>query len=75
MDMSIPEIFDALIQQTLQRGGCPSVNTVSHAAIVCDNIITCWTEVREHTVKSGMHPELAKAIKAMDAAVESYEGK
>ncbi len=71
--MSVPKIFDALIEQTRLRGGCPSVNNISHAAIVCDNIVACWAEVREHAIAAGMSLALAQAIEAMDSAVDSYE--
>jgi hypothetical protein len=35
---SVAQVFDALIKQTQQRGGCPSVREISDAALAVANV-------------------------------------
>ncbi len=75
MKKSVHAVFSALIEQTQQRGGCPSVREISDASIVCDTLVACWSEVRLHITTQGISTNLIKAIEAMDKAVVQYEGE
>lgn len=66
---SVASIFDALIKQTQQRGGSPSVREISDAALAVDSLVAAYTEVRAHAVQAGMSSALAKAIENADAAL------
>lgn len=67
--MNLAKLFDALIEQTRQRGGSPSVRNISDAALAVQQVLGCYTELREQAVQPGMSHGLARAVEAMDAAV------
>ena len=71
---SVAEVFDALIKQTQQRGGSPSVREVSDAALAVASLVAAYTEVRAYAVEAGMSHALARAIENADAAMAVVEG-
>lgn len=71
---SVAEVLDALIKQTQQRGGSPSVREISDAALAVANLVAAYTEVRAHAVEAGMSQSLARAIESADAALAVVEG-
>lgn len=71
---SVAEVFDALIEQTRQRGGSPSVREISDAALAVANLVAAYSEVRAFAVEAGMSHVLARAIEKADAAVALVEG-
>ncbi len=70
---SVAEVFDALIEQTRQRGGSPSVREISDAALAVANLVAAYSEVRAFAVEAGMSQALAQAIEKADAAVAVVE--
>lgn len=72
---AVSQVFSALIEQTQQRGGSPSVREISDAALAVDGLIAAYTEVRAHAVDAGMSPALARAIESSDAALAAVQGK
>lgn len=66
----IEQFFDALTEQTRRRGGSPSVRNISDVALDVQTVLSCYSQVREQAVVPGMDLGLARAIEAMDSAVE-----
>lgn len=71
---SVAEVFDALIEQTRQRGGSPSVREISDASLAVANLVAAYSEVRAFAVEAGMSQALARAIEKADSAVALVEG-
>lgn len=71
---SVAEVFDALIEQTQQRGGCPGVREISDSALAVANLVAAYSEVRACAVAAGMSEALANAIRNADAAIAVVEG-
>lgn len=71
---SVAEVFDVLIEQTQQRGGCPSVREISDSALAVANLVAAYSEVRACAVAAGMSEALANAIRNADAAIAVVEG-
>lgn len=71
---SVAEVFDALLKQTQQRGGSPSVREISDAALAVAGLVAAYTEVRAYAVEAGMSQTLARAIENADAALAVVEG-
>lgn len=71
---SVAEVFDALIEQTRQRGGSPSVREISDAALAVANLVAAYSEVRAFAVEAGMSHALARAIEKADSAGALVEG-
>lgn len=71
---SVAEVFDALIEQTRQRGGSPSVREISDAALAVANLVAAYSEVRAFAVEAGMSHALAHAIEKADLAVALVDG-
>lgn len=67
-------VLDALYEQTLRRGGSPSVREISEASIAVANMVAAYSEVRAAAVDAGMSHNLSRAIGKMDAAVALVEG-
>lgn len=65
---SVASVFDAMIEQTRQRGGCPSVREISDAALAVAALVAAYSEVREAAVQPGMSVALARAIEVADDA-------
>ena len=70
---AVSKVFDALIEQTRQRGGSPSVREISDAAQAVADFVAAYTEVRAQAVQAGMSPALAKAIEIADSALLSVQ--
>lgn len=71
---SVAEVFDALIEQTRQRGGSPCVREISDAALAVANLVAAYSEVRAFAVEAGMSHALARAIEKADSAAAQVEG-
>jgi len=69
MATKLEAFFDALTEQTRRRGGSPSVRNISEVALAVQNVLACYSQVREQAVVPGMSLGLARAIEAMDSAV------
>ena len=71
---AVADVFDALMDQTRQRGGSPSVREISDAALAVQNLVAAYTEVRANAVEAGMSHALARAIEVADAALAVVQG-
>lgn len=71
----VSQVFDALAEQTRQRGGSPSVDNIKDAAGAVQDLVTAYGEVRALAVQAGMSVALAKAIENPDAALAAVEGR
>lgn len=72
---AVAKVFDALIEQTQQRGGSPSVREISDAALAVSNLVAAYAEVRAHALQAGMSESLVRAIEIADITVAIVEGR
>lgn len=71
---SVAEVFDALVKQTQQRGGSPSVREINDASWAVSVFTAAYLAVRANAVHAGMSPALARAIADADGALAVVEG-
>lgn len=70
----LEKFFDALLDQTRQRGGYPGIRSINATALNTYAFIAAYTEVRAAAMKEGAGPAMRKAIDAADVALVALEG-
>lgn len=68
MPHTVTETLDALAEQTMQRGGCPSVRDISNANLNVAQVRAAYSQLREELATLGFSDSVA--VRQMDRAVE-----